>query len=210
LTMNLHCKPGIMVIDGMVDCAKPGSRSGMVDLASKFPWRRIWAGLCLALGIAAAVLLAIWTHPGAKAHHMLARINGPMPPIEVEASGAATNLKQLVSGAKHVVVFYSLSCGICREVLPALQPFPSALRLIMISESIPRTNSEMSKFHEADFFYDRWNMLARLFIVSPLPVILLVDEGGIIRDGFVGFHERDWIQQRLNQFAGGHYGLAEE
>jgi hypothetical protein len=136
--------------------------------------------------------------------------HGPLPPIDVEASGVAVNLNQFTSGARAVVVFYSPSCRICREVLPALQPLPSPLRLIMISESLARRDFEISEFSEAVFFYDRWSALERFFMVPTLPVILLVEEGGVIRDGFVGFHDRDWIQQRLKKFAGGGHGPASE
>ena len=210
MDMRLQWKSVSTVFPAIIDGAKPSFRSGTENLVLGLPWRRIAAGSCLALGLSAAVLAAIWMHPGRPDPHLLARINGPLPPIDVEASGVAVNLNQFTSGARSVVVFYSPSCRICREVLPALQPLPSALRLIMISESVARRDSEISEFREAAFFYDRWSALGRLFAVPTLPVILLVEEGGIIRDGFVGFHDRDWIQQRLKKFAGGRHGPAGE
>jgi thiol-disulfide isomerase/thioredoxin len=199
--MRLHSKPGTTVFAAIADGAKPRFISKVVDSGFGLPWRRIAAGCCLALGIIAAVLIAVRAHPGARDPHLLARIDGALPPLEVEASGVAVNLNHFASGTRKVVVFYSPTCGICREVLPALHPFPSALRLIMISESAARTDSELSEFRGAVFFYDRWSVLTHLFRVPTLPVILLVDESGVIRDGFMGFHERDWIQHKLKTFA---------
>ncbi len=51
-------------------------------------------------------------------------------------------------------------------------------------------------------FFDRNGVLARSFAMAGLPTILLVDEGGVLRDGLVGAHGRDLVQRRLREFAG--------
>ena len=213
MDMSLHRSPRSAALSRAIERARPGFIPGAMDLVLGLPWRRITAGICLAVGLSAAVLAEIWLHPRSPAPHLLARIDGPLPSVKVEASGMAVDVGRFASGARAVIVFYSPSCRICREVLPALKALSSSpllIRLIMIRESGALSDSEISEFRDADFFYDRWGALRRLFAIPTLPAVLLVDERGIIRDGFVGFHERDWILEKLTEFAGARRGPASD
>lgn len=201
MAMRLLWKPKTEVLVSLITKIQHGFRVGAIKPAFRLPWRRLAAGFCLALVISAAVMVAILVNHGIADQQSLARINGPLPPLMVDSSGVSVNLNQFTAKRRCVVVFYSPSCGVCREVLPALKPFPPTLQLIMISES--NQGSQLSGFHEDAFYYDRWGSLSRFFTVPTLPVILLVDEGGIIREGLVGSHKKDWIRQKLNLFASG-------
>ena len=162
--------------------------------------RRAIAVLCLVLGISAAVCL-MWIHSDPAGPYSLARLDQPLPSLVVDASGVKVDLKKFAEGVRCIIVFYSPSCRICREVLPALRPFPPALRLIMVNEAPDQEGSEISGFPNAALFHDRWRALSRSFAAAALPTILFVDEDGILRDGLAGSHGREFVQQKLKEFA---------
>lgn len=165
--------------------------------------RRIASALCLLIGVSITAYLRI--HFGSAGPHSRPRIGEPLPPLKVDASGVAVDLNKFTAAGKSVIVFYSPSCRICRETLPALRPFPSTLRLIMVSESQAREDSVTLDIPNAMFFYDRWNVLTRSFASTGLPTIVFVDEGGILRDGLVGWHELELVQRKLAEFAARRY-----
>jgi hypothetical protein len=169
--------------------------------ASERLWRRIAAGSLLAIGIAAAAFLKIQLPDGSADPQSLACIDQPLPSLIVEASGTAVDLKKIVAGAPCVIVFYSPSCRICREVLPTLQPFPDSLRLILINESADHEDSILSGFPNATHFHDRWGVISRSFAIAVLPTILFVDENGILRDAIIGSHGQDFAHKKLKEFA---------
>jgi len=160
--------------------------------------------LAAVLGLAAAFVAAgyvLWLRLQSANPHSLVRLNRPLPPLVVDASGAAVDLRAFAAGARRVIVFYSPSCHICKEVLPALQPFPGNLRLIMVRESSEGNAPEVSGLPAAALFQDRWHVLSRSFSDVALPTFLFVDGSGVLRDGFIGRHERFFIRQKLKEFA---------
>ncbi len=171
---------------------------GLVMSKSK---RRIYAALCLAAAAVAAVFLRIPLAPGFADTKLLARIGHPLPELIVENSEGAVDLGKLVSGTRSVIVFYSPSCKTCERALPALRPFPDTLRLILVNESPGEGDEELSGFQGAARFYDRQKTLSRLFVAPTLPTILFIDESGILRDGIVGYYQRAFVQQKLENFA---------
>lgn len=162
-------------------------------------WRRLAAASCLAIGIGGAAYVKL--HFGPAATDSLARLGRPLPSLRVDASGTAADLKDLVAGRKSVIVFYSPTCRVCRETLPALQPFPATLQLIMVSESSAEADPEALRFPGAGLYFDRWGALKRSFAVAALPTILFVDERGVLRYGMVGSYRREWVQGKLREFA---------
>ena len=107
--------------------------------------RRIWAALCLGIGIVAVgYFLQVQIRSGTPKNRVL--LNQPLPSMIVEAAGEDTNLKSFARGLRCVIVFHSPSCRICREMLPALRPFPPELRLILVNESRDQGNSGSIQF----------------------------------------------------------------
>ncbi len=163
--------------------------------------RRLAAALCLLAGISVGALLRTWVRTGPADPHTLARIGRPLPPLIVDGSGAAVDLRKIIAGRRGVIVFYSASCRICREELPSLKPFPDELRLIMVSETRTPGDRMGSEFPDALLFYDRWNVLYRAFALAAVPTIIFIDEDGILRGGLVGSHRREVLQKKLKEFA---------
>jgi thiol-disulfide isomerase/thioredoxin len=163
--------------------------------------RRIFAALCLAASAIAVVFLIFQLEPGSANGNLLARMDHSLPSLAVEDSKGAVDLKTFVSGTRSVIVFYSPSCETCKKVLPALQPFPDTLRLILVNESPDAGAPELSQFHSAAQFCDRRGILSRSFAAAALPTILFVDEAGILRDGIFGFYGREFVQRKLKNFA---------
>ncbi len=162
-------------------------------------WRRIAAAVCLLIGIGGAAQFKF--HFRAAGPNSIVRLGQPLPPLPVDNSGAEFDLRQIVTGCKSVIVFYSPACRICTEELPALQPFPEALRLVMVSESNAQGQRDSLLFPAAVSFYDRWGILTRSFAIAALPTILFVDERGILREALVGTHRRELVQTKLREFA---------
>ena len=179
---------------------KPPLEKKTLGPKNKFP-QRIAAALCLIAAVVAAVFLRIQLAPGSVDTKLLARIGHPLPALMVEGAEGTLDLGKLASGTRRVIVFYSPSCKTCERVLPALQPFPDPLRLILVNESPDEDSEELSGFPGAAHFYDRQKILSRLFAATALPTILFIDESGILRDGIVGYYERAYIQRKLESFA---------
>ncbi len=163
------------------------------------PWRRLVAASCLAIGIGSTAYMK--SHYGPGGHDSIARLGRPLPSLVVDAGGSAIDLKTLVGGRRSVIMFYSPACRVCRETLPALQPFPASLQLILVSEAQPSAEPDASHIEGAACFFDRWEVLRRFFAIAALPTILFIDEKGILRDGMVGSYERDRVRRKLQAFA---------
>jgi hypothetical protein len=162
--------------------------------------RGIGAALILILGIIGLVgILQLYAH--LTTPHSLARLNQPIPSIMMENAGTYQNLKKYLEGTRCVLVFYSPACRICKEVVPYLYPLPKGLRLILINESSNKEDTLIAQFPKADRLQDPHRTLAQTFPTLSLPTILLIDERGILRDGLAGRHQRNFIQQKLNNFA---------
>jgi hypothetical protein len=120
----------------------------------------------------------------------------------VDAYGNRVDLSKALAGRRSVIAFYSASCHACRVVLPELQPFPSELSLLLVSEEADSfDDSGISGNGAALLFHDRYSAFARSFPMSPLPTILFVDERGILRAGLAGEQARHRVQTRLTEFA---------
>jgi hypothetical protein len=157
-----------------------------------------------ALGLAAAIVAVgyfLWVRTQSANPDSLVRIDRPLPPFVVASSDAAVDLRTFAAGDRRVIVFYSPSCSVCKEVLPALHPFPSNLRLILVKESLDPNDSDISSLPAAALFHDRWRVLSRALTAASLPTLLFVDGRGVLRDGLVGRHERFMIQRKLKEFA---------
>jgi hypothetical protein len=157
-----------------------------------------------ALGLAAAIVAAgyfLWIHLQSANPQSRARMDQPLPSLVVASANATVDLRAFAAGARRVIVFYSPSCHICKEVLPALQPFPSNLRLIMVTESSDPNGPDISGLPVTALFQDRWHVLSNAFTGVALPTFLFVDGSGVLRDGLVGRHDRIFIQQKLKEFA---------
>jgi hypothetical protein len=166
----------------------------------EWPRRRKAAALLLVLGIAAFAYF-LWVRTESAASHSLARVGQPLPPLPVEVSNTEVDLNNYAAGNRRVIVFYSPSCSTCRRVLPALRPLPAGIRLILVNEAADRNDFRKSDFAGAAFFHDRRRVLAHSFGAAAMPVVLFVDEGGILRDALAGSHEKELIQRKLKEFA---------
>ena len=162
--------------------------------------RRLKAALFLIAGMGLVLGITYRTPFGPSDPKTLARIGQPLPHLRVELSGTAVDLRDVTSGRRSVIVFYSPSCHTCRAELPSLRPFPESLLLVMVSE-LKSEKPEGLEFDEAILCYDRWGVLPSTFAAAALPTIAFVDEGGILRDGLLGSHEPGLLQRRLREFA---------
>jgi hypothetical protein len=162
--------------------------------------RRVKAALFLLVGGGIFLGIKSWTPFGPGDSKTLARIGHPLPPLRVQLSGTAVDLRDITSGRRSVIVFYSPSCQTCRAELPSLRPFPESLLLVMVSES-GSAEREGLDFGDALLCYDRWGVLTRSFAAAALPTIAFVDENGILRDGLLGSHKPGLLQRKLKEFA---------
>ena len=163
--------------------------------------QRITAAFSLAAVIAAMMLLSIQVRSKRPHGDLLARINHPLPSLVVKNSQEKVDLNSIISGSRCIIVFYAPSCKACKEVLPALQPLPGELRLIPVSVTPEQDTSVLQSLQDEDRFYDRWGVLSRSFAAASLPVILFVDEKGILRHGIFGSREPGALRQKLMDFA---------
>jgi thiol-disulfide isomerase/thioredoxin len=163
--------------------------------------RRIASALCLALIAAVAAFFWLRMHPGSVQSDLPARIDQPLPSLMVQGSKGAVDLKTRVIGKRCIIVFYSPSCKTCKKTLPALRPLPEELRLILVNVTSEQDDSLLPAHGYAERFYDRWRVLSKSFAAASLPVILFVDEIGILRDGIFGARTRSIVQGKLKEFA---------
>jgi hypothetical protein len=171
--------------------------------------RRILAALCLGIGIVAAgYFLRLQIQSNTQRHNV--RLNQPLPAMIVETVGATVDLRSITHGLRCVIVFHSPSCRICREMLPALKPFPPELRLLLVSESHEQESPALSGFPNASVFQDRNRLLARSFGTIALPVMLFVDEYGVLRNGLAGRHQPSFVREQIRLFASDHQTESEQ
>ncbi len=129
-------------------------------------------------------------------------VGKPLPSIVVsDPTGRPVDLATVVGGgSRSVIVFYSPSCGVCQKELPQIGPFPPELRLVLVREPGDDMADPLASA-VSQRFADRDGALKRAFVLPVLPTVLLVDERGFVRDGFVGEHEARSAQQKLVAFA---------
>jgi hypothetical protein len=162
--------------------------------------RRFMAASGLIIAIVAAACF-LWLRLQSATPHAWVGLNRPLPSLIVDSSGVTVDLREFAAGARRIIVFYSPACHTCREVLPALHPFPPNLRLLMVNVSSDPNNPETSSFPSAALFHDRWHAFPRSVASVMLPTFLFVDSSGILRDGLIGKHDRKFVQQKVKEFA---------
>jgi hypothetical protein len=160
--------------------------------------RRLTSALVLLLGTSFTLYLKIHFAPANL--RAAARIGQPLPPLMADATGTSVDLRSYTSGRKSIIVIYSPTCRICREMLPALTPFRDALNLLMVSESAGPDVEKARQFPKARQFHDNGGALLRVFGSVGLPTIIFIDANGILRDGLTGKHDLDDLRKRLRDF----------
>ncbi|MDI9612992.1 MAG: redoxin domain-containing protein [Acidobacteriota bacterium] len=175
------------------------ARAGSPGRGKAVAWmRRLLAGAALASGIVAAgYLLQAEIRPAAR--RPPARLKQPLPPLVVNRDGVDVQLADLIRGKRSVVVFHSRSCGVCREMMPALDPFPPELRLVLVRSE--KEEARAAGGVPPGIYWDRHGAFSRTFIA--LPTILFVDEKGILESGITGRRSRAFVRERLERFAAG-------
>jgi thioredoxin-related protein len=163
--------------------------------------RRLLSALILLLTMSAALYVKNYIAPAGQPPS--ARTGSPLPPLMADEAGTSVDLRTIIRGRKSVIIFFSPSCRICQEMLPFLQPFPDAFKLVLVSESNDAKTEAERLFPQARLFYDRSSMLLRVFGNLGLPTIVFVDANGILRDGLVGMHTRESVRSKLKQFETG-------
>jgi len=167
--------------------------------------RRIVAGLCLS-AIAGLFLffgLGIYHDPTARGG--VAKIGRPLPPLPVsDETGRVVDLVGLHTGSKTVIVFFSPACRTCQHELSRLEPFPSGLQLAMVNLGGTGSMDLFDRLAKAGalLFQDSEHVHRRLFTMLGIPLVLFVDEDGILRDGLPGGAVGTLLQERLQRFAG--------
>lgn len=160
--------------------------------------RRILAGAVLAAGIVAAGYL-LQGEIRSAVRRPAVRLHQPLPPLVVDRDGTDVDLADLVRGERTVVVFHSDSCRVCREMMPALEPPPRGLRLILVSAE--KIAARAADGAPPGVYWDRHGALSRTF--AALPTILFVDEKGMLESGITGRRSREFVRERLERFASG-------
>ena len=100
-------------------------------------------------------------------------------------------------------MFFSPACRICSKELRYLEPFPTGLRLSMVDvggdgpAEAPKTPAGT----DAALYRDRGRAFRRSFPMLGVPLILFVDERGVLRDGVAGPAGRESLQHKLQSFA---------
>ena len=167
--------------------------------------RQVAWGLFLLIGIVAAGYAKIlWFRARTGSPNAVARLGRELPPLPVfDCAGRAVDVAKAARGRKSIIAFYSGSCRTCQELLALLQPIPSGLTLFLIhSRSINSSqNSIGPPLAWASVFSDRNDVLSRSFPLAGVPVVLFVDEQGVLRDGLVGRRALYRLRKKLQAFA---------
>jgi hypothetical protein len=166
--------------------------------------RRLVAAAVLVLGVAGASGLALKIRSHAPRRRSIARIGQPLPALPAfDSSGQRVDIGKIVESTRSIVVFYSPSCEVCEAELPKLQPFPAALRLIMVSETEGGSSHQFADLESKclAMLYDRDRVLERSFPLPALPTILFVDEQGVLRGALLGAHDQGMVQGKLAEFS---------
>lgn len=162
--------------------------------------RRLLAGAVLAAGIVAAGYL-LQGEIRSAVRRPPVRLHKPLPPLVVDRDGTDVDLADLLRGERTVVVFHSPSCRVCREMMPALDPLPPGLRLVLVRSGKEEARAADGAPRGLDACWDRHGDFARAFVA--LPTLLFVDERGVLVSGITGRRSREFVRERLERFASG-------
>jgi hypothetical protein len=166
---------------------------------------RILAGLALVIATSLLLRLALEIRTNAPRRDTVARIGQKLPHLPVVGrNGQDLDLSAEDAGRRRVIVFFSTACPVCRKELPYLEPFPASLRLSMVdvggngSAEAPK----MPAGADAALYRDQGSAFRRSFPMLGVPVILFVDERGVLQDGVAGPACREVLQHKIQSLAG--------
>jgi hypothetical protein len=166
--------------------------------------RRILAGLGLVVATTLLLRVALEMRARAPRRDGIARIGQSLPHLPVaRRNGQLLDLSAEGAGRKRVIVFFSPACRVCREELPHLEPFPVDLQLLMVDVGDSDSAEALKTPAGADaaLYCDRGEAFRRSFPMLGVPLILFVDEQGVLRDGLAGPAGREALQHKLQSFA---------
>ena len=163
---------------------------------------RVSASLALFVLATGAVVAASRLSGGAREGATVAVRGARIPRLEVvDEAGAVTTLAAELQRLPTVVVFHSPECGVCQLMLPALQPFPATLQLVMVDVSgNTRPRGQVPALGPRNLTADKATV-QRLFPFSGLPTIVFLDSLAVIREGLAGDQPKGTIQTALQSFA---------
>ncbi|GEM_PF-1068720 len=162
--------------------------------------RRLLAGSILAAGIIAAGYL-LQGEIRSAVRRPPVRLDRPLPPLVVDRGGTDVEMADIIRGKRSVIVFHSPSCRVCREMMPALDPLPPGLRLVLVRSGKEEARAADGAPWGLDACWDRHGDFARAFVA--LPTLLFVDERGVLVSGITGRRSREFVRARLERFASG-------
>ncbi len=165
--------------------------------------KRVAAGICLLLGVALFVASIVKTRTATPRKAIVARIGEPLPCLPVvDGSGNRVDATKAAPGRKAMIWFFSPSCQVCQKELVNIQPFPRSLYLIMINVggTVGLEKFERMASEHGVLYFDRDGTFNRSFPMAGIPVVLLIDEHGVLRAGLVGTRSQSAAQQKIQTF----------
>ena len=145
--------------------------------------RALWSGAALAglLAIAGSVSAAT-------------QLRGAEAPDFVLKSSTGKNLRlSEYRGEVVMLSFWATWCGDCRAQLEELGAMrdryqDAGIELLAVSlDQSQRQASEMTKGSSFPVLHDSAGEVGRLYDVTKMPVMVLIDRGGVVREVFEGF-----------------------
>lgn len=186
-------------MDFVPDFAASGVRSDKQAFRT-----RALAAAALAILALLAVVAATAVHRAAPKRSTLAAMHRPLPPMAVfDRGGHQVDLVSIAPGTRRVFVFYSPSCEVCQRELPNVRPFPPSLRLVLVSvtDELRDPFAQWPEVHQA--LVDRDGAFRRSIPLAGVPLMLFVDEHGVLRDALLGDRGKNALREHLERFARG-------
>ncbi len=156
--------------------------------------RARWSGLALACSLAVAGSV-----------YAAAQLKGAEAPDFVLKSLAGKNLRlSEYRGEVVMLSFWATWCGDCRAQLEQLGEMrdryqDAGVELLAVSlDQTARQASEVTADASYPVLHDAGGEVGRLYDVSKMPVMVLIDRGGVVREVFEGFrrgNEDQYLEQ---------------
>lgn len=130
---------------------------------------------------------------------MLVAAGAAAPAFELtDLNGSRRSLKEILSAGPALLIFYKISCPVCRFTLPYLQCFAAnpSLQVIGISQDQASATRGLAEslgvsfpmlLDQAEAGYPASNAYG----ISSVPSLFLVESDGTIARAFNGFSKRD-------------------
>jgi peroxiredoxin len=151
-------------------------------------------------GVALVALLAV-TGSGSAATHLL----GAEAPDFVLKSLAGKNLRlSEYRGEVVMLSFWATWCGDCRAQLTELAAMrdryqDAGVELLAVSlDQNPKQAGEVTAQAGYPVLHDAGGEVGRLYDVTKMPVMVLIDRGGVVREVFEGFrrgNEQEYLER---------------